>query len=93
MGIIFLLKEHCLKELLSTEILPEQLCGSVFLNIPIFSYCISKVGHHFQSSSDDDDDFKPMSFLHTEHSLQQVGMLMTVTQLVLKTVCNQKFDI
>lgn len=36
MGIIFLLKEHCLKELLCTEILPEQLCGSVFLNIPIF---------------------------------------------------------
>ena len=60
---------------------------------PFFSYYFSKVGHHFQSSSDDDDDFKPMSFLHTEHSLQQVGMLMTVTQLVLKTVCNQKFDI
>ncbi|KAL9984425.1 hypothetical protein ACROYT_G006713 [Oculina patagonica] len=29
------------------------------------------VGHHFQSSSDDDDDFKPISFLHTESSLQQ----------------------
>lgn len=28
-------------------------------------------GHHFQSSSDDEDDFKPMSFLHTESSLQQ----------------------
>lgn len=91
MGIIFLLKEHCLKELLSTEILPEQVQSSSIF--PFFSYCFSKVGHHFQSSSDDDDDFKPMSFLHTEHSLQQVGMLMTVTQLVLKTVCNQKFDI
>lgn len=29
------------------------------------------VGHHFQSSSDDEDDFKPISFLHTESSLQQ----------------------
>ncbi|KAK2573120.1 Serine/threonine-protein phosphatase 6 regulatory subunit 3 [Acropora cervicornis] len=29
------------------------------------------VGHHFQSSSDDEDDFKPIPFLHTESSLQQ----------------------
>ncbi|XP_067038795.1 serine/threonine-protein phosphatase 6 regulatory subunit 3-like isoform X3 [Acropora muricata] len=29
------------------------------------------VGHHFQSSSDDEDDFKPVPFLHTESSLQQ----------------------
>lgn len=40
------------------------------LNLSILHYC--QVGHHFQSSSDDEDDFKPISFLHTESSLQQV---------------------
>ena len=31
-----------------------------------------QVGHPLQSSSDDDDDFKPVSFLPNENSLQQV---------------------
>ena len=41
--------------------------------VEIIVFYFSKVGHHFQSSSDDEDDFKPISFLHTENSLQQVG--------------------
>ncbi|XP_020629386.1 serine/threonine-protein phosphatase 6 regulatory subunit 3-like [Orbicella faveolata] len=39
------------------------------------------VGHHFQSSSDDEDDFKPISFLHTESSLQQAFSRYQVQQI------------
>ena len=48
------------------------------LNLSIVLYF--EVGHHFQSSSDDEDDFKPISFLHTESSLQQVQIAMTKLQ-------------
>ena len=63
------------KIVLSTNRQVASGCHNLLVVIYLFIYLFifsTKVGHHFQSSSDDEDDFKPISFLHTESSLQQV---------------------
>lgn len=60
------------KLVLNTNSLVASGCHDLLVVIYLYIIFFHQVGHHFQSSSDEEDDFKPISFLHTESSLQQV---------------------